>query len=46
MTTMLHRNDAESAFERRIHLADLDFMVSSRAASTALAEVYVGLPIR
>ena len=45
MTTMLHRNDAESAFERRIHLADLDFMVSSRAASTALAEVYVGLPI-
>ena len=46
MTTMLHRNDAETAFERRIHLADLDFMVSSRAASTALAEVYVGLPIR
>ncbi|MGH7035067.1 MAG: 4-hydroxybenzoate 3-monooxygenase [Stellaceae bacterium] len=45
MTTMLHRNDAESAFERRIHLADLDFMVGSRAASTALAEVYVGLPI-
>jgi p-hydroxybenzoate 3-monooxygenase len=45
MTTMLHRNDAETAFERRIHLADLDFMVSSHAASTALAEVYVGLPI-
>ncbi len=45
MTTMLHRNDAETAFERRIHLADLDYAVSSHAASTALAEVYVGLPI-
>jgi len=45
MTTLFHRNDAESAFERRIHLADLDFVVSSRAAATALAEVYVGLPI-
>jgi p-hydroxybenzoate 3-monooxygenase len=45
MTTMLHRNDAESAFERRIHLADLDFVVGSRAAATALAETYVGLPI-
>lgn len=45
MTTLFHRNDAETAFERRIHLADLDFAVSSRAASTALAEVYVGLPI-
>lgn len=45
MTTMLHRNDSESSFERQIHLADLDYVVSSRAASTALAEVYVGLPI-
>lgn len=45
MTTMLHRNDAESSFERQIHLADLDYVMSSRAASTALAEVYVGLPI-
>jgi p-hydroxybenzoate 3-monooxygenase len=45
MTTLFHRNDAETAFERRIHLADLDFVVSSRAAATALAEVYVGTPI-
>ncbi len=45
MTTMLHRNDAETAFERRIHLADLDYAVTSRAAATALAEAYVGLPI-
>ncbi len=44
MTTMLHRNPAETEFERRIHLADLDFVRSSRAAATALAENYVGLP--
>lgn len=44
MTTMLHRNPAETEFERRIHLADLDFVGSSRAAATALAENYVGLP--
>ncbi len=44
MTTMLHRNDAESSFETRIHLADLDTVVGSRAAATALAEIYVGLP--
>ena len=44
MTTMLHRNPAETAFERRIHFADLDFVKSSRAAAMALAENYVGLP--
>jgi p-hydroxybenzoate 3-monooxygenase len=45
MTTMLHRNDSESDFERQIHLADLDYVVSSRAAQEALAENYVGLPM-
>jgi p-hydroxybenzoate 3-monooxygenase len=43
MTTMLHRNDGETDFEQRIHLADLDTVVGSRAAATALAEIYVGL---
>lgn len=45
MTTMLHLSEGESPFEQRIHLADLDYVVSSRAAATALAENYVGLPI-
>jgi len=45
MTTMLHRNAAETPFEQKIHIADLDYVVSSRAASRALAENYVGLPI-
>ncbi|MCG5241516.1 4-hydroxybenzoate 3-monooxygenase [Azospirillum doebereinerae] len=45
MTTMLHRNPAETPFEQRVHLADLDYVVSSKAAMTALAENYVGLPM-
>lgn len=45
MTTMLHRNDAEEDFFRRIHMADLDYLVGSRAAQQALAENYVGLPL-
>lgn len=45
MTTMLHRNDGETPFERRLHLAELDYAVRSRAAATALAENYVGLPL-
>ncbi len=44
MTTMLHRNDQESGFEHRIHLADLDLVRTNRSAAAALAENYVGLP--
>ena len=44
MTSLLHRFETHSAFERRIQLAELDYVVSSRAASTTLAENYVGLP--
>jgi p-hydroxybenzoate 3-monooxygenase len=45
MTTMLHRNPEETNFEQRIHLADLDYVTHSAAASAALAENYVGLPV-
>jgi p-hydroxybenzoate 3-monooxygenase len=45
MTTMLHRNFEESPFEYSIHLAELDYVTSSRAASMSLAENYVGLPL-
>jgi p-hydroxybenzoate 3-monooxygenase len=44
MTTMLHRNNEETDFEQRIHLADLDLVRSSRLQAGALAENYVGLP--
>jgi p-hydroxybenzoate 3-monooxygenase len=45
MTSMLHRNDADDAFGRRLQLAELDYVVGSRAASQSLAENYVGLPL-
>ncbi len=44
MTTMLHRNDHETEFERRIHFADLDLVRTSPTAARLLAENYVGLP--
>lgn len=45
MTSMLHRFEAHTEFERRIQLAELDYVAGSRAAATALAENYVGLPL-
>jgi p-hydroxybenzoate 3-monooxygenase len=44
MTTMLHTFAEDDAFGRRIHEAELAYTLSSRAAMTALAENYVGLP--
>jgi p-hydroxybenzoate 3-monooxygenase len=44
MTTMLHKNDEESDFERRIHFADLDLIRTSESSARSLAENYVGLP--
>jgi p-hydroxybenzoate 3-monooxygenase len=44
MTTMLHRNDEETEFERRIHFADLDLVRTTPSAARLLAENYVGLP--
>ena len=45
MTSMLHRFDTHSEFDARVQLAELDYVTSSRVASTALAENYVGLPL-
>jgi p-hydroxybenzoate 3-monooxygenase len=44
MTSLLHRFPEMGQFGRRLQLAELDYLVSSSAASTALAENYVGLP--
>jgi p-hydroxybenzoate 3-monooxygenase len=44
MTSMLHRFDGDNGFDQRRQLAELDYVTSSRAASTTLAENYVGLP--
>ena len=44
MTSMLHKFPDEGEFGARIQLAELDYLVSSKAASASLSENYVGLP--
>ena len=44
MTSMLHRFPDTDAFSARIQLAELNYLVSSKAATEALSENYVGLP--
>jgi p-hydroxybenzoate 3-monooxygenase len=44
MTTLLHRFPDHGAFGEKIQHAELDYLFSSDAAMTALAENYVGLP--
>jgi p-hydroxybenzoate 3-monooxygenase len=44
MTSMLHRFPDTEGFGARIQLAELNYLVSSTAASTSLSENYVGLP--
>jgi p-hydroxybenzoate 3-monooxygenase len=44
MTSTLHRADSTNPFDHRRQLAELDYLVSSRAAMTSLAENYVGIP--
>jgi len=43
MTSLLHRFPEHGEFNRKIQLAELEYLVESTAASTALAENYVGL---
>jgi len=45
MTSMLHRADSDNPFDHRRQLAELEYLVSSQAAMTSLAENYVGLPL-
>jgi p-hydroxybenzoate 3-monooxygenase len=43
MTEMLHRFSDDDDFARRLRRSQLDYVCSSRAAATTLAENYVGL---
>ncbi|WP_281718688.1 4-hydroxybenzoate 3-monooxygenase [Pandoraea apista] len=45
MTRMLHRLDDATPFEQQMQRSELEYVVSSRAASLMLAENYVGLPL-
>ncbi|MET8868334.1 4-hydroxybenzoate 3-monooxygenase [Nonomuraea sp. NPDC004580] len=44
MTTLLHTFEEDDAYARRLQLSYLDYVTSSEAAATTLAENYVGLP--
>jgi p-hydroxybenzoate 3-monooxygenase len=44
MTRLLHRFDDHDSFERRVQLAELNYVTTSRHAAQTLAENYVGLP--
>jgi p-hydroxybenzoate 3-monooxygenase len=45
MTSMLHRYHDDTPFQHRLQLAELDYVTSSKAKATTLAENYVGLPL-
>jgi p-hydroxybenzoate 3-monooxygenase len=46
MTGLLHRFDTHTPFDRQIQLTELDYVSSSKAAQTVIAENYVGLPFQ
>jgi p-hydroxybenzoate 3-monooxygenase len=45
LTKLMHRFPDDGPFERRMQIAELDYIASSVAAQTAIAENYVGLPL-
>ena len=45
MTSLLHRFEEDTPFDRRRQFAELEYIVTSRAAAQTLAENYVGLPL-
>jgi p-hydroxybenzoate 3-monooxygenase len=45
LTRLMHRFPEDGPFERAMQVAELDYVATSRAAQTAIAENYVGLPI-
>ncbi len=45
MTMLMHRFPDTEPFDYKIQMAELDYLVNSKAAMTVLAENYVGLPL-
>ncbi|MCG3188882.1 MAG: p-hydroxybenzoate hydroxylase [Burkholderiaceae bacterium] len=45
MTSLMHTFPTSGSFDRKVQLAELDYLVNSEAASKSLAENYVGLPM-
>lgn len=45
LTKLMHRFPEDGPFERRMQIAELDYIAESRAAQQVIAENYVGLPV-
>lgn len=45
LTLLMHRFPDSDAFDRRMQIAELDYIQNSRAAQTTIAENYIGLPL-
>jgi p-hydroxybenzoate 3-monooxygenase len=45
LTKLMHRFPDDGPFERRMQIAELDYIAGSVAAQTSIAENYVGLPL-
>jgi p-hydroxybenzoate 3-monooxygenase len=45
LTRLMHRFADDTDFDRRMQLAELDYIAGSKAAQTVIAENYVGLPL-
>ncbi|ODP37767.1 4-hydroxybenzoate 3-monooxygenase [Sphingomonas turrisvirgatae] len=45
LTKLMHRFPEDGAFEHRMQTAELDYVATSTAMQTAIAENYVGLPL-
>ncbi len=45
LTKLMHRFPEDGPFERRMQMAELDYIASSAAAQKSIAENYVGLPV-
>jgi p-hydroxybenzoate 3-monooxygenase len=45
LTKLMHRFPDDGPFERRMQIAELDYIAGSVAAQTSIAENYIGLPL-
>jgi p-hydroxybenzoate 3-monooxygenase len=45
LTKLMHRFPDDGPFERRMQIAELEYIASSEAAQKSIAENYVGLPL-
>ena len=45
LTKLMHRFPEDGPFERAMQVAELDYIATSKAAQTSIAENYVGLPV-